>query len=105
MDFFRPISPAYKTAEQLSQVTMVNAPTLSSSLTGMFGSVFGGSTPAYKTVNGLPVQAQAAAGLWSIFGVTSPVYKTAPLASDVPLDEDDEAADECDPGPDKIVVL
>jgi hypothetical protein len=105
MDFFARINPQYKS---VSQVTTVHAaqPAVSSGLTGLFGSLFGGSKPAYKTVDGQSAYAPTSTGFWSMFG-SAPSYKTAPavIATDddgMPVDDDSDA---CAPGPDEIVVL
>ena len=109
MNFLPANTPAYKTVVPVSQIsTMQMQPSISSGLTGFFGSLFGNSTPTYKTVGGQSVQMPASSGIWSIFGVSSPSYKTAPAMADVPDDSEEALVDAlaaCAPGPDKIVVL
>ena len=78
-----------------------------SGLSGLFGSLFGSATPAYKTTDGQAAKTPArSSGFWSMFAVT-PSYKTAPAATVAETDADDLGVDEgaCAPGPDEILVL
>lgn len=107
MALFNSSSPAYKTATSPNAVAYAPvAP--SSGLAGFLGSLLGGSTPAYKTLDGQAGQAPAApsSGLMRIFVGTDPTYKTAQLAADADdVDNDDNADDACDVPTDTIVVL
>ncbi len=110
MDIFSRINPAYR---NVSKLTAAHAqPAASGCLSGLIGSLFGSSNPAYKTVDGQSAQAPSSSGFWSMLG-TAPSYKTATAAMAAPFDLDacdpcDLGVDEdgaCDPGPDQIVVL
>ena len=116
MDFFTRTTPAYKNAA--NRVQALSQQAAPSGLMSLLGSLFGRSTPAYKTVDGHIAQAPASSGFLSMFAVT-PSYKTAPVA----VQADTELADQvvaalvqadamaqddegpCDVGPDQIVVL
>lgn len=101
MDFFSRINPAYKSVA--NQLQASPHPAATSGLSGLFGSLLGRTTPAYKTVDGgAYAYAPASSGFWSMFSA-SPSYKTAPAVS-----ADDASVDECDAddiGPDQVVVL
>ena len=107
MAFFNSSSPAYKTANAPN--VAASAPSSNASL---FGSLIGGSTPVYKTLDGQAGQAPASSGLLQIFVGSAPSYKTAPQAANTDLaDADGDAADDTDgsascPLPtDTVVVL
>ena len=110
MGIFSRNNPAYR---NVSKLTVAHAqPAASSWLSGLLGSLFGSSMPAYKTIDGQSAQAPSSSGFWPMFG-TAPSYKTASAATTAPFDLDacdacDLGVDEdgaCDPGPDQIVVL
>lgn len=104
MDFFSRINPAYKSVANQMQASP--QPVASSGLSGLFGSLLGRTTPAYKTVDGgAYAYAPASSGFWSMFSA-SPSYKTAPaaLADDAGASGVD-ACDADDVGPDQVVVL
>jgi hypothetical protein len=108
MAFFNSSSPAYKTAA--SPNAAVPAPSSGASL---FGSLIGGSTPVYKTLDGQAGQAPASSGMLRIFVGSAPSYKTAPPATNTDLaDSDGGVADDTDDGSascplptDTVVVL
>ena len=117
MEFFRN-TPAYKTAASSKRAAQ---PTTSSWFSNLFGSLLG-SAPAYKTVDGRRITAPASSGFWSLFGASSPSYKTAPaiapidteaLDADASLDVDQSLSPHehgldgtgCPPGEDQIVIL
>ena len=108
MALFNSSSPAYKTANSPNAVAYAPvAP--SSGLAGLFGSLIGGSTPVYKTLDGQAGQAPAASssGLLRIFIGTSPSYKTAqPTDAELADDEDGgDADDACMLPTDTVIVL
>ena len=107
MDFFNRIYPGYRCVSQAAYVQ----PGASSGLTCLIGSMFGHTTPAYKTIGGPSAYASGSSGFWSMFG-SGPSYKTAPAMSaeqqdPLAIDAGDPGADEdpCELGPDRIVVL
>lgn len=105
MDFFSRINPAYKSVT--NQLQAAPQPAATGGLSGLFGSLLGRVTPAYRTVDGgAYTYAPASSGVFSMFSA-SPSYKTAPAASvaddaDVACVADDDASDI---GPDQVVVL
>ena len=103
MAFFNSSSPAYKTAATLN--ASASAP--SNRLASMFGSLLGGSSPAYKTLDGQAQQAPATCGLLRIFIGGAPSYKAASLTVNSDADDDDDGDDEdaCAPPIDTVVVL
>ena len=105
MALFNSSSPAYKTANSPNAVYAPVAP--SSGLAGLFGSLLGGSTPTYKTLDGQAGQASStrSSSLMRIFIGTDPTYKTAQIAADAAdaVDNDDDGA--CDAPIDTVVVL
>ena len=104
MAFFNSSSPPYKTA--MSPNASASAP--SSGLSSLFGSLIGGRTPVYKTLDGQAGQAPASSsGLLRIFVGSSPSYKTAQPADAEVIDDEDggDADDACMPPTDTIVVL
>lgn len=109
MALFNSSSPAYKTAASPNAVAYAPvAP--SSSLAGLFGSLIGGTTPVYKTLDGPAGQApvQASSGLLRIFIGSAPSYKTAQPAVSDELDDGsdaDDADDACPPPTDTVIVL
>ena len=107
MALFNSSSPAYKTATSPNAVAYAPvAP--SSGLAGLFGSLIGGRTPVYKTLDGQAGQAPASSsGLLRIFVGSSPSYKTAQPADAEVIDDEDggNADDACMPPTDTIVVL
>ena len=111
MDIFSRINPAYTNVTKLT--TAHAQPAASSWLSGLLGSLFGSSMPAYKTVDGQSAKApSSSSSFWPTFG-TAPSYKTASAATAASFDLDardacDLGSDEegaCDPGPDQILVL
>jgi len=109
MALFNSSSPAYKTANSPNTVYAPVAP--SSGLAGLFGSLLGGTTPTYKTLDGQAGQASStrSSSLMRIFIGTDPTYKTAQLAADADAvdndDDADDADDACDAPIDTVVVL
>jgi hypothetical protein len=105
MALFNSSSPAYKTANSPNAVYAPVAP--SSGLAGLFGSLLGGSTPTYKTLDGQAGQAPAApsSGLMRIFIGSDPTYKTAQLAADADAVDNDNDDGACDAPIDTVVVL
>lgn len=111
MDIFSRINPAYTNG---SKLTVAQAqPAASSWLSGLLGSLFGSSGPAYRTVDGQSAKAPVSSGFLPMFG-TAPSYKTVSAASAAPLEGDacdsndlevDDDGNAVDPGPDQIVVL
>jgi len=116
MDFFNRNTPVYKRANA-SKVASAQ-PAAPNKLAGMFGSLFGNSSPIYKTVDGRGARASSSSGLWSLFAAASPSYKTASAMNIAPT-EDIDAIDEagldeaaglaesepCVHGSDEIVLL
>ena len=104
MDFFNRTTPVYKRANA-SKVASAQ-PVAPNKLSGLFGSLLGRTTPAYKTVDGgAYAYAPASSGFWSMFSA-SPSYKTAPAA--IADDAGPSGVDACDAddvGPDQVVVL
>jgi len=116
MDFFSRNSPVYKSAIGRSRAYVQRV--ASTGLSGLLGSLFGRSTPAYKTVDGSSAKAPVSSGMWSML-VPAPSYKTAPetavasAGAEALLEAD--AGDACDAGadaaevrllgPDEIIVL
>ena len=105
MALFNSSSPAYKTANSPNAVYAPVAP--SSGLAGLFGSLLGGSTPTYKTLDGQAGQASAtrSSSLMRIFVGTDPTYKTAQLAADAVAVDNDDDDGACDEPIDTVVVL
>lgn len=111
MAFFNSSSPAYKKAASLNATAY--APSASSSgLASMFGSLLGGSAPAYKTLDGQAARASTSPGLLRIFIGSPPSYKTveqvSPELADEALDDADvveDADDACSPPTDTVVLL
>ncbi len=109
MDIFSRNNPAYT---NVTKLTAHAQPAASSWLSGLLGSLFGFSTPAYKTVDGQSAKAPSSSGFLPMFG-TAPSYKTASAASAAQFDLDardacDLGSEEdgaCEPGPDQILVL
>ena len=111
MAFFNSSSPAYKKAASLNASAYAPA-TASHGLASMFGSLLGGTTPVYKTVDGQAGRAPSSSSdLLRIFIGTSPSYKTATQSVNTELADDggdvDEAeyADDACPSPTDTVVL
>ena len=116
MAFFNSSSPAYKQAASLNAKSYApSAP--SNGLASMFGSLFGGTTPVYKTRDGHAAREPSSSGLLRIFIGTQPSYKTAQLmtpeladedlgeAVDAVQAEDEDADDACPPPIDTVVLL
>ena len=114
MAFFNSSSPAYKKAA--SPNATAYAPSASSSLANMLGSLLGGSAPVYKTVGGQAPREQSSSGLLRIFIGSQPSYRTASPMSQELTDEDladaemaeigdDADTDEVCPPPIDTVVL
>jgi hypothetical protein len=114
MALFNSSSPAYKTATSPNAV--LYAPVApSSGLAGLFGSLLGGSTPVYKTLDSQARQAPAqslSSGLMRIFVGSAPSYKTAQAAEADPVDEGsdvdadgEDADDACSTPTDTVVLL
>ncbi len=106
MAFFNCTFPAYKTAAAPN----VSASAPSSGLASMFGSLIGGTSPTYKTLDGQGAQAPASSGLLQIFIGGAPSYKTASQATTLDSDDGDtgDADDGCDsscPPPTDTVIL
>ena len=103
MAFFNSSSPPYKTA--MSPNASASAP--SSGLASLFGSLIGGTSPAYKTFAGQVAQAPASSGLLRIFIGNAPSYKTASQSANLDSDDGDvgDPEDACAPPTDTIVVL
>lgn len=111
MAFFNSSSPAYKKAASLNASAYAPA-TASNGLASMFGSLLGGTTPVYKTVDGQVGRApSSSSGLLRIFIGTPPSYKMATQSVNTELADDggdvDEAeyADDACPSPTDTVVL
>ena len=83
MEFFTRNTPTYKSAA--SKTKALAQPAKQSWFSTLFGSLFGGSTPVYRTVDGRSVSASSSSGFLSIFSST-PTYKIAP-AQDALFDE------------------
>ncbi len=100
MDFFNRNTPVYKRANA-SKVASVQ-PAAPNKLSGLFGSLFGNSSPIYKTVDGRGVQASTSSGFWSLFAAATPSYKTAPAMIIAPTEDidaiDGVGLDEAAPG-------
>lgn len=109
MALFNSSSPAYKTASSPNAVAYAPvAP--SSGLASLFGSLIGGTTPVYKTLDGQAGQTpvQASSGLLRIFIGSAPSYKTVQPAVSDELDDGsdaDDADDACPPPTDTVIVL
>ena len=121
MELFTRNTPAYKNAAISKQAVR---PTAANWFSNLFGSLFGGA-PSYKTVDGRRVTAPTSSGFWSLFGSSSPSYKTAPamiaapfdaeaLDADASLGVDESLATDAEvgvdetgacAGPDQIVIL
>ena len=112
MEFFTRVSPSYKSVAKSQASTRAAA---TSGLSSLFGSLLGGATPAYKTVDGQRARAPTSSSFWSMFSA-SPSYKTVPAVTIEPCDAmalfDDDTGDSgddencaVDVGPDQIVVL
>ncbi len=118
MEFFKSTNPAYKSARSAKVATTL--PAASNGLSGLLGSLFGSTAPAYKTTAGQATKASSSSnGLLSVFAV-APSYKTATQADDVEslLDDDaiaqvveagepgpDDDGAVCELAPDEIVLL
>jgi len=107
MAFFNSSSPVYKTATAPNAIA--SAPSSGASL---LGSLIGGSTPVYKTLDGQTGQAPASSGMLQIFVGSAPSYKTAPQTNTDVADSDGGDADDTDDGSascplptDTVVVL
>lgn len=87
-------APSYKTVTT-NMTTLQPAPS-ASGLSGLFGSLLGNATPAYKSVGGQGAQAPASSG--GLFGLYAPApsYKTAPAVA--PSVDDTDATDVDDSG-------
>ena len=105
MALFNSGSPVYKAASPNAGVYAPTAP--SSVLASIVGSLIGGTTPVYKTLDGQSGQAPASPGLFQIFVGNGPSYKTAPQATDLDTCDGDagDADDVCPPPTDTVVVL
>ncbi len=119
MDLFKSNTPVYKSGKA-AKATVTRPVATSSGLSGLFGSLFGGATPTYKTVDGRGAKAPASSGLLSMFAV-APSYKTAQptdlaepvlegdmIAVDVAQAEDlglDDEGATCVYAPDEVVLL
>ena len=116
MALFNSSSPAYKTA--ISPNAVAYAPVApSSGLAGLFGSLLGGSTPTYKTLDGqarLQSAASPPSQLMRIFIGSQPSYKVALAMTDSDVVDDDSgdldsdgdgADDACSPPTDTVVLL
>jgi len=111
MAFINCSAPAYKTIG--SSTAPAYAPSApSSGLASLFGSLIGGTTPIYKTLDGQARQTPASTGLLRIFVDTQPSYKTAPSAVSPDLTDDggddadaDDASADCPPPTDTVVLL
>ena len=104
MAFFNSSSPAYKVANAPN--ASASAP--SSGLASLFGSLIGGTSPAYKTLDGQAAHAPTSSGLLRIFIGGAPSYKTVSRSANLDSDEGDtgDADDECDSSPtDTVIVL
>jgi hypothetical protein len=111
MAFFNSSSPAYKTAASLNAAAYAPS-TPSTGIASLFGSLLGGTSPAYKTLDAQAGQAPASSpssGLMRIFVGSSPSYKTAQpsMSSELVDDGGDDDADDasCLPPIDTVVVL
>ena len=110
MAFFNSSSPAYKKAASLNASAYAPA-TASNGLASMLGSLLGGTTPVYKTVDGQVARAPSSSSdLLRIFIGTSPSYKTATQSVNTEFAADDdgdeaEYADDACPSPTDTVVL
>jgi len=104
MEFLYRNAPVYKGSQA--------QPAKRTGLLAELGSVVGGATPAYKTVDGAGVQTPAPSrSWWRVFAVT-PSYKTAtpgganPVAPGEPSPEgDEEPVGECSGSAMQVVIL
>ena len=80
MGFFDPISPAYRRQQYVGENADQCRPAASNRLSGVFGSVIGRATPAYKTANGQAAEALRRRGCSRSSRLSSPSYKTATQA-------------------------
>ena len=114
MAFFNSSSPAYKKAA--SPNATAYAPSASSSLANILGSLLGGSTPAYKRLGDQAPRDEPSTGLLRILIGSQPSYRTASPMSQEFTDEDladaemaeigdDADTDEVCPPPIDTVVL
>lgn len=109
MAFFNTISPSYKQAS--SPNAKMYAPSAQSSgLASVFGSLFGDTTPVYKTRDGQAGRAPASSGLMRIFVGTPPSYRTvesagASLTDEEPAVEEVENAEDASAPPTDTIVL
>ena len=108
MALFNSSSPAYKTANSPNAVAYAPvAP--SSGFAGLFGSLIGGTTPVYKTLDGQAAQVPTSSpGLLRIFIGSAPSYKTVQPAVSDELDDGsdaEDADDACPPPTDTVIVL
>jgi len=87
MDFLNRTTPVYKRANA-SKVASAS-PAAPNWLTGLFGSLLGGASPIYKTVDGQGVKAPTSSGFWSMFTAAAPSYKTAPAMTIGPSEDID----------------
>jgi hypothetical protein len=116
MDFFNRNTPGYKRANASKAASA--QPAAPTKLSSFFGSLFGGTSPIYKTADGRGAQASRSSGFWSLFTAAAPSYKTAPAMFNAPTDDidsiDEIGVDEaaglaeptpCMPGVDEVVLL
>lgn len=73
MNIFGNATPIYKGIRAQPQVT--------GGLSGLFGNLFGGTAPSYKTVDGRRVSAQPSSSWWQALS-QAPSYKTVPKATE-----------------------
>ncbi len=107
MEFFKNNIPAYKSARSVKAAP--TQPAATNGLSGLLGSLFGSTAPAYKTAAGQAAKSSSSSnGLLSMFAV-APSYKTAmPVAVAEAFDDDAiaeaaefaQVAEAGDPGPD-----
>ncbi len=103
MEFFKNNIPAYKSARSVKAAA--RQPAATNGLSGLLGSLFGSTAPAYKTAAGQAAKASSSNTLLSMFAV-APSYKTATLAEALDDDAIAEAAEYAqvaeagEPGPD-----
>lgn len=110
MAFFNTISPSYKQAASLNAKAYApSAP--SNGLASLFGSLFGGTTPVYKTRDGQAGRAPGSSGLMRIIVGAPPSYRTVESADpelpveDLDAEEVEDADDACSTPTDTVVLL
>lgn len=87
MNVFGSVNPIYKGTRAQPQAT-------GGPFSGLFGSLYGGNAPSYKSVDGRRVSAQPSGSWWQALSST-PSYKAVPRATE-PAAPAQEVVQHCD---------